>query len=128
LINFAVYQTRKRAGDGPAAARRGHLAAGLIFSDCLSRERECNDVKQIGRELGVRYVLEGSVRKAGGRVRITAQLIDAQNGAHVWAERYDREFNDIFALQDELTLSVCSAPSSRHRETDRFGRQNLKKT
>jgi adenylate cyclase len=65
------------------------------------------DVKQVGRELGVRYVLEGSVRKAGGRVRVTAQLIDALSGAHVWAERYDRDLSDIFAVQDEITASVA---------------------
>jgi len=64
------------------------------------------DVKQVGRELGVRYVLEGSVRKAGNRVRITGQLIDATVGNHVWAERYDRELADIFAVQDEITERV----------------------
>ena len=67
------------------------------------------DVKQIGRELGVRYILEGSIRKIGNRVRITAQLINATTGAHLWAERYDRELNDIFALQDEITQSVTAA-------------------
>jgi adenylate cyclase len=67
------------------------------------------DVKQIGRELGVRYVLEGSVRKLGNRVRVTSQLIDAANAAHVWAERYDRTLDDIFTLQDELTMSVVGA-------------------
>ena len=67
------------------------------------------DVKQIGRELGVRYVLEGSVRKSGNRMRITAQLIEAATGAHVWAERYDRELADIFAVQDEITGSVVNA-------------------
>ena len=61
------------------------------------------DVKQVGRELGVRYALEGSVRKAANRVRVTAQLIDAVTGHHVWAERYDRELAAIFALQDEIT-------------------------
>ena len=67
------------------------------------------DVKQVGRELGVRYILEGSVRRAGGRVRITAQLIDAQGGAHLWAERYDRGLADIFAVQDEITERVVAA-------------------
>jgi adenylate cyclase len=66
-------------------------------------------VQQVGRELGVKYVLEGSVRKAGNRVRITAQLIDAANGRHLWAERYDRELKDIFALQDEITKKILSA-------------------
>ncbi|MGE0853824.1 MAG: adenylate/guanylate cyclase domain-containing protein [Hyphomicrobiaceae bacterium] len=65
------------------------------------------DIKLVGRELGVRYVLEGSVRKGGNRVRITAQLIDAVSGAHVWAERYDRDLGDIFAVQDELTATVA---------------------
>jgi TolB-like protein/class 3 adenylate cyclase/Flp pilus assembly protein TadD len=67
------------------------------------------DVKQIARELGVRYVLEGSVRKAGGRVRVTGQLIDAETGAHLWAERFDRDLADIFAIQDELTQHVVGA-------------------
>jgi adenylate cyclase len=57
------------------------------------------EMKQIGRDLGVRYILEGSVRKAGSRVRVTAQLIEAENGTHVWAERYDRAIEDVFALQ-----------------------------
>src|SRR6516162_10264872 len=60
------------------------------------------DVKQVGRELGVRYVLEGSVRKAGGRVRITGQLIDATTGAHLWADRFDGSLDDIFELQDKV--------------------------
>jgi adenylate cyclase len=67
------------------------------------------DVKHLGRELGVRYVLEGSVRKSGQRVRITSQLIDATTNNHIWAERYDRELSDIFALQDEITASVIAA-------------------
>ena len=67
------------------------------------------DVKQVAEELGVRYVLEGSVRKAGSRVRISAQLIDAQTGNHVWAERYDRELADIFDLQDEMTATIVGA-------------------
>ena len=66
-------------------------------------------VQQVGEELGVRYVLEGSVRKAGDRVRITAQLIDALTGHHLWAERYDRDLKDIFALQDEITMRILTA-------------------
>jgi adenylate cyclase len=83
------------------------------------------DVKQVGRELGVRYVLEGSVRNAAGRLRITGQLINAENGAHVWAERYDRKFDDIFALQDEITLSTVGAiePSLRQAEVERVKRK-----
>ena len=67
------------------------------------------DVKRVAQELGVRYVLEGSVRKAGSRVRITGQLIDAATGAHIWAERYDRGLEDIFAVQDEITQSIVGA-------------------
>jgi adenylate cyclase len=83
------------------------------------------DVKQVGRELGVRYVLEGSVRKAADRVRITGQLIDAATGTHVWAERYDRNSDDIFALQDEITLSVVGAiePTLRSAEVERAKRK-----
>ncbi len=64
------------------------------------------DIKQVGRELGVRYVLEGSVRKSGSRVRITAQLIEAESGNHLWAERYDGSLDDIFELQDQITESI----------------------
>jgi TolB-like protein len=83
------------------------------------------DVKQVGRELGVRYVLEGSVRKAGGSVRVTGQMIDASTGAHVWAERYDRSSEDIFALQDEIALSAVGAiaPSVRKAEIERVRRK-----
>jgi TolB-like protein len=83
------------------------------------------DVTQVGRELGVRYVLEGSVRKAANRVRITGQLIDAQTGTHLWAERYDRSLDDIFALQDEMTLNVVGAiePSLRQAEIERTKRK-----
>jgi len=66
-------------------------------------------MQQVGKELGVKYVLEGSVRKSGGKVRIMVQLIDAQTGHHLWAERYDRDLKDIFALQDEITLKVINA-------------------
>jgi TolB-like protein len=83
------------------------------------------DIKQIGRDLGVRYVLEGSVRKAGNRVRVTAQLIEAESGVHIWAERYDRQLEDVFALQDELTLSVVGAiePNLRKAEIERVKRK-----
>ena len=83
------------------------------------------DVKQVGRELGVRYVLEGSVRKAGGSVRVTGQMIDASTGAHVWAERYDRSSDNIFAIQDEIALSAVGAiaPSVRKAEIERVRRK-----
>jgi adenylate cyclase len=67
------------------------------------------DVRQVGRELGVRYVLEGSVRRGGSRVRVVAQLVEAETGNHVWAERYDRDVSEIFAVQDEITAAIISA-------------------
>jgi TolB-like protein len=83
------------------------------------------DVKQTGRELGVRYILEGSVRKASSRVRVTGQLIEAETGRHVWADRYDRTLDDVFAIQDELTMSVVAAiePSLRQAEIERVKRK-----
>ena len=83
------------------------------------------DVKQVGRELGVRYVLEGSVRKAGNRVRITGQLIDAATGAHIWADRFDGALDDIFDLQDQVTSSVVGAiePKLRQAEIERATRK-----
>jgi adenylate cyclase len=80
------------------------------------------DVKQVGRELGVRYVLEGSVRKAGGRVRITAQLIDAATGAHLWADRFDGSLEDVFDLQDKIASSVAGViePALQAAETARL--------
>jgi TolB-like protein/class 3 adenylate cyclase/tetratricopeptide (TPR) repeat protein len=88
------------------------------------------DIKQVGRELGVRYVLEGSVRKAASRVRITGQLIDATTGAHLWADRFDGTLEDVFDLQDRVTISVVSAIApaleqveierARHKPTERL--------
>jgi TolB-like protein len=83
------------------------------------------DVKQVGRDLGVRYVLEGSVRKAGNKVRITGQLIDVSTGAHLWAERFDGELADIFDLQDQVTTSVVGAiaPKLEQAEIERAKRK-----
>jgi adenylate cyclase len=79
------------------------------------------DVKQVGRELGVRYVLEGSVRKSGNRVRITGQLIDAETGAHLWADRFDGSLEDVFELQDNVAASVAGViePALQAAETAR---------
>jgi adenylate cyclase len=76
-------------------------------------------IQEVGRDLGVRYVLEGSVRKAGGRVRITAQLIDAATGHHLWAERFDRELADIFAVQDEVTGRIVATLAGKLAESER---------
>jgi adenylate cyclase len=83
------------------------------------------DVKQVSRELGVRYVLEGSVRKAGGRVRITGQLIDAESGAHLWADRFDGSLEDVFDLQDKVASSVAGViePALQAAETARSARR-----
>jgi TolB-like protein len=83
------------------------------------------DVKQVARELGVRYVLEGSVRKAGNRVRITGQLIDTATGAHIWADRFDGALDDIFELQDQVASSVAGAiePKLRQSEIERASRK-----
>jgi TolB-like protein/Flp pilus assembly protein TadD len=83
------------------------------------------DIKQVGRELGVRYVLEGSVRKAGNRVRITGQLIDTTTGAHIWADRIDGSLEDVFALQDQVAGTVVGAiePKLRQSETERAARK-----
>ena len=88
------------------------------------------DIKEVGRRLGVRYVLEGSVRKASGKVRITGQLIDAVTGAHIWADRFERDLTDVFALQDEMTFAVVSAIEPKLVQTEiaiaaRRGPENL---
>ena len=76
------------------------------------------NVKQVGRQLGVRYVLEGSVRKAAGKVRITGQLIDAITGANIWADSFERDLTDVFALQDEVTVAVVSAVQPKLLQTE----------
>jgi adenylate cyclase len=86
------------------------------------------DTKQIGRDLGVRYLLEGSVRKIGNRVRVTVQLIDASNATHIWADRFDRDLVDVLALQDEITEQVVGAiePAMLHSEGRRIAHKNLR--
>jgi adenylate cyclase len=76
------------------------------------------DIKEVGRRLGVRYVVEGAVRKASAKVRITGQLIDAVTGAHIWADRFERDLTDIFALQDEVTAAVVSAIQPKLLQTE----------
>jgi TolB-like protein len=81
----------------------------IARSTAFTYKGKAVDAKQIGRELGVRYVLEGSVRRSGHQVRINAQLIDAKSDAHIWAERFDRDTGDLFVLQDEITSRIASA-------------------
>jgi adenylate cyclase len=97
------------AEDIITALSKAHWLFVIARNSSFSYKGKLVDVREVGRDLGVRYVLEGSVRKAGNRVRITAQLIDATSGHHVWAERYDRALEDIFAVQDEITHSIIGA-------------------
>ncbi len=97
------------AEDIITALSKAHWLFVIARNSSFTYKGKSVDVRQVGRELGVRYVLEGSVRKAGNRVRINAQLIDAIGGHHVWAERYDRALEDIFAVQDEITHSIIGA-------------------
>ena len=85
---------------------------------------KATDVRQIGRELGAQYVVEGSVRKAGDRLRVTAQLIETVSGNHLWAERYDRDQDDVFAVQDEVTRMICAAIPS---QLDRMAVEHLRR-
>ena len=83
------------------------------------------DLRNVSRDLGVKYVLEGSMRKAGSRIRVTAQLIDGTTGSHIWAERYDRELHDIFALQDEITETIVAAIGPEIDQVERERAQRL---
>ena len=102
-----------------------HVAA---RTSCFAFRGTSIDVREIGRRLGVEALLEGSIRKAGNRVRITVQLIDARNGYHLWSERFDREIEDIFAIQDEIARSVIDALglSLTQREERRFLKASTK--
>jgi adenylate cyclase len=94
-------------------------------NSCFTYKGRAVDVKRVGRELGVRYVLEGGLRKVGNRIRVTAQLVEAETGKHVWAERYDRDLSDIFALQDEITqaVTIAIAPAIAEAELRRAMRK-----
>jgi adenylate cyclase len=91
----------------------------IARNSCFTYKGRSVDVKQVGRELGVRYVLEGSLRKAGNRIRVTAQLVEAETGKHVWAEHYDRDLADIFGVQDEITEAVTIAVTPAIDEAER---------
>ena len=97
----------------------------IARNSTLTYRSQTVDAKQVGRELGVRYVMEGTVRRQGEALRVTCQLIDASTGAHVWAERHDRSSKDVFALQDDIALSVVGAiaPSMRRAEIERVKRK-----
>jgi adenylate cyclase len=97
----------------------------IARNSCFTYKGRAVDVKQVGRELGVRYVLEGSLRKSANRIRVTAQLVDAETGNHLWAERYDRDLADIFAVQDEITdaVTIAIAPAVAGAEQQRAMRK-----
>ena len=97
----------------------------IARNSCFTYKGRAVDVKQIGRELGVRYLLEGSLRKSGNRIRVTAQLVEAETGKHVWAERYDRDVADIFAVQDEIAdaVTIAAAPAIDQAERQRAMRR-----
>src|ERR1700756_26355 len=80
----------------------------LARHSCFTYKNHAGDVKEVGRELGARYVLEGSLRKSHDRIRMTTQLVETDTGKHVWAERYDRDVADIFAVQDEIAEAVST--------------------
>jgi adenylate cyclase len=100
------------------ALSRFHQLFVIARNSSFTYKGRAVDVKQVGRELGVRYVLEGSVRKAGNRLRITGQLIDASTGNHLWADRYEGVLEDIFDLQDKITMSVIGAIEPRLRQAE----------
>ncbi len=135
---LAVLPFDNLSGDGEQAFLADGMAEDIITG--LSRFRTLSviarnssfaykgrslDVREVARELGARYVLEGSLRRGGSRIRVTGQLIDAVSGNHIWAERYDRDLDDIFALQDEVTGAIVSAiaPEIGHAEIERARRQ-----
>ena len=111
--------------------RRIEFRIGIHLGDVVEEsdgKGRAADVKKVGRELGVRYVLEGSVRKSADRVRVTGQLINVSTGAHLWADRFDGTLKDIFDLQDDITLQVVGAiaPKLEHAEIVRAMRSRPK--
>jgi adenylate cyclase len=97
----------------------------IARNSCFTYKGRAVDVKQVGRELGVRYILEGGLRKVDNRIRVTGQLVEAETGRHVWAERYDRDLANIFALQDDVSEAVTTAiaPAIAHAEQQRAVRK-----
>lgn len=90
----------------------------IACNSCFTYKSRSTDVKQVGRELGARYVLEGGKRKAGNRVRITGQLIDVLAGVHLWADRFEGAIDDVFDLQNRVTASVVGAVASKLEQAE----------
>src|ERR1700739_3403550 len=124
--NMSGYPDQEYFADGVVeeiitALSRIHWLFVIARNSSFTYKGQAVDVKQVGRDLGVRYVLEGSVRRAGGRVRITAQLIEAETGAHLWADRFDGSIEDVFELQDQVATGVAGViePALQAAETAR---------
>jgi adenylate cyclase len=100
------------------ALSRFKSASVIARNSSFTLKGKAVDIREVGRRLGVRYILQGSVRKAAGKVRITGQLIDTVTGAHIWADRFERDLTDVFALQDEVTLAVVSAIQPKILQTE----------
>lgn len=107
------------AEDVITALSRARELLVIARNSSFSYRGQSVDIRQVGRDLGVTYVALGSVRRAGNRVRITAQLIEAESGTHLWAERYDRPLEDIFDVQDEMTVNISGAVGSEIRDTEK---------
>jgi TolB-like protein len=132
FVNLSGDPAQDYFGDGVvediiAALSRSRWLFVIARNSSFTYKGRVVDVKQVGRELGVRYALEGSVRKAANRVRITGQLIDATSGAHIWADRFEGALDDIFALQDQMTESVVGAIAPQLERAE-IGRAKLKPT
>ena len=97
---------------------RFHSLFVIARNSSFSYKGKSPDIRQVGRELGVRYVLEGSIRKSSNRIRVTGQLIDTLTGNHIWAERYDRVLEDIFAVQEEVTQAIVAAIAPQIEATE----------
>ena len=98
---------------------RFHSLFVIARNSTFSYKGKSPDVRQVGKDLGVRYVLEGSIRKAANRIRVTGQLVEAPTGNHIWAERYDRTLDDVFAVQEELTESIVTAIAPQIEASER---------
>src|SRR5262249_51983781 len=101
-----------------AALSRFHFLVVIARNSSFTYKGRSVDIKRVGRELGVRYVLEGSVRTGGDRIRIIGQLIDAQSGAHLWADKFDGSLASVFDLQDQVTTKVVSAIAPKLQQND----------
>ena len=99
----------------------------IARNSTIAYKHKPKDVRQIGRELGVHYVLEGSLQTDGKRVRLSAQFVDAATGSHVWSERYDRPLDQFFAVQDEVARTIAASLAGEHGVVARAGRETARR-